>query len=331
LPDGELPLEDTDIWRHNPTWKSLSSKFIIPPFSIRDSKQWYWAERKKIRNQLIQDVWESREWTLYTQKTIDGFNDIMGRSWEKAKSISSVSILDAVLAECLIRFFCVEKWTTFDPFAGDSVFWYVSGYLERPFKGIELRKEQSEINQKRCDDAKLNCKYYTDTSENMDKYIKNDTVDMVFSCPPYRNLERYSDDKNDLSNKTKDDFFFTIKGILTNTYKKLKDDCFACIVIWEVRDKDWGYINFVGETIKIMIDAWYTYYNEIIYLQQIWPKCLTAERQFNSGRKVSKIHQNILIFYKGNPKNIKSKYKELDFSEIDFRTLITKTDESTDI
>lgn len=185
----------------------------------------------------------------------------------------------------------------------------------------------------------MDCIYYNDTSENMDKYIEDNSVDMIFSCPPYWNLERYSDDPKDLSNMSKDDFYYTIKWILTNTYKKLKDDSFAVIVIWEVRDKSGEYINFIGETIRIMLDAWYKYYNEIILATPLSSAVVRAWRQFNRWRKVCKIHQNVLVFYKWDISNISKKFWELDFSDLDFNSLITdwedeewgnEDDESTD-
>jgi hypothetical protein len=43
---------------------------------------------------------------------------------------------------------------------------------------------------------------------------------------------------------------------------------------------------------------------------------MRAAKTFNGGRKVIKLHQNVLVFYKGNPKNIKSNYPELDLSYI---------------
>ena len=36
---------------------------------------------------------------------------------------------------------------------------------------------------------------------------------------------------------------------------------------------------------------------------------------FNASRKVGKQHQNVLVFYKGDPKNIKANFGELDLSE----------------
>ena len=40
-------------------------------------------------------------------------------------------------------------------------------------------------------------------------------------------------------------------------------------------------------------------------------------KYMKGGRKVGKMHQNVLVFYKGNPKNIKSNYPELDLSYIE--------------
>ena len=63
---------------------------------------------------------------------------------------NGVSILDACMAELMVKWFTEEGHTTFDPFAGDAVFGFVSPFLNRPFTGIELRKEQADFNQLQC-------------------------------------------------------------------------------------------------------------------------------------------------------------------------------------
>ena len=55
-------------------------------------------------------------------------------------------------------------------------------------------------------------------------------------------------------------------------------------------------------------------YNEMILVNQIGSGAIRAGRLFSSSRKVAKHHQNVLVFYKGNPKNIKANYPELDLS-----------------
>lgn len=52
----------------------------------------------------------------------------------------------------------------------------------------------------------------------------------------------------------------------------------------------------------------------MILVNAVGTLAIRAGRQFAIGRKVGKQHQNVLVFYKGNPKNIKVNYPELDLS-----------------
>lgn len=49
-------------------------------------------------------------------------------------------------------------------------------------------------------------------------------------------------------------------------------------------------------------------YNEIILIETGASTALRASRYMES-RKVAKMHQNILVFYKGNAKEIKKQFK----------------------
>jgi hypothetical protein len=51
------------------------------------------------------------------------------------------------MAEIVCRWFGMENCKTFDCFAGDSVFGYVSAHLGNEFVGIELRPEQDSTQQ----------------------------------------------------------------------------------------------------------------------------------------------------------------------------------------
>lgn len=41
---------------------------------------------------------------------------------------------------------------------------------------------------------------------------------------------------------------------------------------------------------------------------------IRAPKAFNSSRKCTKVHQNVLCFYKGDISKIKENYKELDLN-----------------
>lgn len=268
---------------------SMVENYGEPPFSVLDTRKGTWLERKRKWRTLIGDEGETREDTLANGGMLGDVNN-------------GVSLLDPVLAEIIVTWFGKKDGFVFDPFAGDTVFGFVAGSIGMQFAGIELRKEQADLNQKRCDEANLPCVYYNDTSENMDNYIEDESVDLIFSCPPYADLEVYSDDPNDLSNMSHDNFFVIYKKILQNTFAKLKENRFAVIVMGEVRGKGGSYIGTIPNTINIMEDAGYEYYNEIILVNSAGTLPLRAGKAMQASRKVGKMHQNILVFIKGDAK-----------------------------
>lgn len=286
----------------------LKDWFVVPPFSILNSASKEWQLKKKKWMIRINDKAQVRKNTLSRCG-----HEPHSKNWQfMAIKGDTTSILDPVMCEILLSWFTNDGFNTFDPFAGDAVFGFVSAYKNRPFTGIELRKEQVEFNQKLIDLHELNGKYICDTSENIDLYIEDNSKDFVFSCPPYADLEIYSDLENDLSNMNYDDFFKTIDCILKKTVQKLKENRFACIVIGEVRHKNTGvYLGIVPKIIQIMCDAGLHYYNEIILQTPIGNLHMRAGAYMSNARKIGKQHQNILVFYKGNPKNINNHFEKM--------------------
>lgn len=236
---------------------------------------------------------------------------------EAAKVLSAgVSLLDPVMAELICRWFGLEKCKTFDCFAGDSVFGYVSAYLGNEFTGIELRPEQAQLNNERVEG--MAARYICDDGQNVGQHIEPNSMDLLFSCPPYYDLEKYSDLENDASNQGTYEEFLTI---LTNAFKSalgcLKENRFAVIVVGDVRDKKTGfYYNFIDDMKRIFKENGAALYNELILIETGASTALRAARYMES-RKVAKMHQNILVFYKGNTKEIKNNYKKIEYASED--------------
>jgi hypothetical protein len=138
---------------------------------------------------------------------------------------------------------------------------------------------------------------------------------MVFTCPPYYNLERYSKNPDDLSNlPSYSDFLEKFSSILYKASQRLNDDSFFVIVVSEVRANanvmsDSHYLGLVPDTIQILRDKCnLKYYNEIILENNIGSLPIRAPKYFDQSRKIGRHHQNILVFYKGNIENIQSKF-----------------------
>lgn len=296
LGDGDG--EDEDPYASDPSMAgNLRERFIVPPFSVLDTRQGYWQERRKHWQAVINDKGETREQTLFAEDSLGA-------------KIGTVSILDAVLAEIVVEWFGLPHGKAFDPFAGDTVFGFVAGTKGQTFTGIELRDAQAKINQMRCSDAGLPCTYHNDDGQNLLKYIPNESQDLLFSCPPYLDLEKYSDDPRDLSNMSHSEFYTVYSAVFKAAYTALKPDRFACVVTSEVRDKDGLYAGLVPKTIQIMEEAGFRYYNELILVNSAGTVPIRVTKSMNAGRKVGRVHQNVLVFYKGDPKAIGQTFPE---------------------
>ena len=228
------------------------------------------------------------------------------------------SIFDPVLCELSYRWFCPEGGRILDPFAGGSVRGIVAGSLGFQYAGIDLRKEQVEANRKQASILSLEDIEWIagDSNEVLDEVEFKD-IDFLYSCPPYADLEKYSDDPKDLSNMDYKDFKEVYFSIIKKAVAQLKDDRFACFVVGDVRDKKGFYYNFVSDTIQAFKEAGIELYNEIILVNVVGSLAIRVRRQFNGGRKVGKMHQNVLVFYKGDPKKIKDNFPELNLGELE--------------
>ena len=132
----------------------------------------------------------------------------------------------------------------------------------------------------------------------------------MFTCPPYFDLEVYSDNPEDISNMSYDDFISAYSDIIRRTAKKVRNNRFAVIVISDVRDKKGYYRDLTGLTKSIMESGGFRLYNEIIILNAVGSGAWRCRGNMRN-RKVVKIHQNVLVFFKGDPKEIQDIFPEL--------------------
>ena len=227
---------------------------------------------------------------------------------KKGLSLTGTSIFDPVLCEVLYNWFCPENGTIYDPFAGGSVRGVIAELLKRRYIGIDLSQRQIDANRQEGDSLNVYPAWYCDDSKNADKYIDDETADMIFSCPPYHNLEKYSNHPLDLSNMNYTDFITAYTDIINIACRKLKNNRFAVFVVGDIRDTDGFYRGFVDETKRIFKSVGFQLYNEGILLEQYATAVMRAGLIFDGGHKLTKVHQNVLIFYKGNPKEIKHNY-----------------------
>nr|DAM75626.1 MAG TPA: Putative modification methylase [Caudoviricetes sp.] len=279
---------------------NLESKFIIPPFSIIDANKSPWLD--------IKNKWKEL------------FDSSKGRDKSLIGQNYGTSVFDGAICEVFYKWYTPQskEIKVLDPFSGGCVRGAVAELLGFKYTGFDIREEQTEQNKTQAKELKISPNFITDDSENVDKYIEDSTQDLIFSCPPYLDLEVYSDNENDLSNMEYEEFKDKYNRIIKNHCNKLKENRFAIFVVGDVRDKKGKLIDFVGDTIEAFEKAGLNYYNQVIYREPVGSAAIRAGRAFNISRKITKIHQNILIFYKGDVTQIKNHFKEF-YSEEDLK------------
>jgi hypothetical protein len=231
---------------------------------------------------------------------------------------TGTSIFDPVVCEIAYRWFCPPGGLVLDPFAGGSVRGIVASKLGRQYVGIDLRAEQVTANKEQADTlcGEPMPKWIIGDSRNITALVETVAADFVFSCPPYADLEVYSDDPRDLSTLDYDEFRKAYSDIIAATCSILRDDRFACFVVGDVRDRKGFYRNFPGHTIEGFEAAGLRLYNEAILVTAVGSLPIRAGKQFVTTRKLGKTHQQLYIFCKGDPRKATEAVAEVEFGEI---------------
>ena len=287
----ELALFGTDLFGEAIKPKAsgtVAERFTLPPFTILDARSGDWQERKR--------AWAS----LGINSEVGRTENLLRMSDTCSLGEKDTSIFDPVVCELAYRWFCPAGGQVVDPFAGGSVRGIVAGALGRHYWGCDLRPEQIAANEAQADEIAPRVRPVWVYGDSMETLADAPAADFVFSCPPYGDLEKYSDDPRDLSAMDWHAFVAAYKRIILRAVGRMKPDTFACFVVGDFRDGRGFYRNFVSETIDGFEQAGARLYNEAILATMIGSASMRVTKQFESGRKLAKTHQNVLVFCKGD-------------------------------
>lgn len=289
---------------------SLAERFLLPPFTQLDARSGLWQERKRL--------WLDLGLRSEAGRTARTFARSAGADEVTQKILALTngqSIFDPVLCELVYRWFTPRGGMVLDPFAGGSVRGIVAAVTGRRYVGVDLSDAQVQANRWQDEDFRLRGVYGDDrapvwiTGDSREVFPDAEDwdipgeVDAILSCPPYADLEKYSDDPRDLSNMDYDEFREAYGEIISAAVGRLADDRFAVFVVGEIRDPKNGiYRNFVGDTIEAFERAGMAYYNEALLVSPAGTLPLRAAKQFVVSRKLGRTHQTVLVFVKGDPK-----------------------------
>lgn len=322
---------------NDPKRSILSKRFVITPFSVLDARGGDWIARKKawLRFGLTPqagrfdpdnfDLIEGRAPGTAFNKNLDNFGTNLRDKYNRKKVninaqqehsdiTTGMSGFDPVLCECMFRWFCPPGGRILDPFGGEASKGIVAEVLGYKYTGVELREDQVKTNNEQAKQFNISPNWIVGDSAKLKKIVKKKNFDFVFTSPPYYDLEIFSkSDKDGSFFETYEQFMEWYKLIFEQCVRKMANNRFLVVKVGEVRDKSTGfYYNFVGDNITCFLDLGLQYYNELILVTRGGSMPLRASNTFNLGlRKISKGHQNILVFFKGDLEGIREEFPKL--------------------
>lgn len=295
---SEFALFGTDLFGDPARPKAsgpVAERFTFPPFTVLDARGGDWQDRKR--------AWLATGIASECGRSAKSYqiHDWADANAGGAKAAGDgTSIFDPALCELVYRWFSPAGGQVVDPFAGGSVRGIVAGSLGRRYWGVDLRAEQIAANERQADDIPTAVRPTWVCGDSMDALEASPVADLVFSCPPYGDLERYSDDPRDLSAMEWHTFTAAYRRIIFRAVGRMRPDSFACFVVGDFRDGRGFYRNFVSETITAFELAGARLYNEAILVTPVGTAAMRVTKQFVVGRKLAKTHQNVPVFCKGD-------------------------------
>jgi hypothetical protein len=214
------------------------------------------------------------------------------------------SVFPAPLCEwILLRYAGSSGSTILDAFSGGPPRACVAAFMGYRYVGYDIRSEQIDENKKALkrlgikSNVSFICGDGCDLSETEDN-----SIDFSLTCPPYYNLEQYSDLPNDLSNLPDYDTFNQAMLKCAHSHiRVLKPGAFVCFVVGDFRmggNKDENeLISFSSDTIRNFKEAGFMLWQSVILSKNFASAACRSTTSWK-GSKLIPRHEYLLVFRK---------------------------------
>jgi len=241
-------------------------------------------------------------WELPNDKRLKELKDIIkddigGVEFGNWDTISEFSPL---LAELIVTGYTFKSQSNIlDPFAGRGTRGLIAGLNGHNYLGIDLSSQYTEANIQRAIIHQLGdtVKFICGDSRNLINYTDIAWADLIYTCPPYYNLEQYNAGDGDLSMLScYKDFLSEIYKVIEQCYLALKTTGFCIWVVGTIRTAK-GLIDLRGDIVKLFRQANFIFFDDIVFHYKGGLKMLRLGT-FDQTRTTAKAHEYALVFCK---------------------------------
>ena len=205
------------------------------------------------------------------------------------------SVFNPQLAQMILAAYAPMHGKIYDPFGGGGTRGYIATKMGYDYTGVEIREEEYNRVLAQMKEWNLNFKFILADSI---RYRPNESFDFIYTCPPYYDLEVYSDMEEDLSNAPSYmEYLNMLQKVLKNCYDVLKKDSFAVFVVGNFRNKKGELEHLNGDLITKAKEVGFKLWDELIWMGAS-NVALTRCGKFEKNRKSVRMHEYIIILKK---------------------------------
>ena len=210
--------------------------------------------------------------------------------------VAKMSEFHAGLAENLIRYWSLPGAKIVDPYAGRVTRAVVSTKLGREYYGYEITPNTHARALKHFEKLGINPTLYLNDGVKLVE-TPDSFADMVMTCPPYFDIEKYESVEGQLSDIGEYSEFMEMMEISAqNCFRVLKEGGFCVWVVADFR-KNAQLIPFHSDLIQSFMKAGFQNH-DLIVMENISPFAAMQLGKASAKRYTSKIHEYILVFRK---------------------------------
>lgn len=259
---------------------------------------------KEVLNFTPRSVWDINARTKEIKEIFE--DDLEKHSCKRTKDGVAVSIkrnfsvFNPILGKNILKIWSNDNDIVLDPFAGrDRAL--ICNYYNRNYIGFEISlNTYLKLNEKLNNWKYLNSNYtvcvYNKNGLLLNE-VKDNSVDFIFSCPPYWDKEKYESCEGQVSDiKTENEWKETISILAKNCYLKLKSNKFAVFVIADIR-RNGKMIPLHSQWIDAFLNSGFLMKD--IVINKLNPMNCSGINGYLKSRIMWKTHEYILVFQKG--------------------------------
>ena len=210
----------------------------------------------------------------------------------------------AGLTEDIIHYWSTLDSVVVDPFAGRLTRAFVTSELGRKYYGYDISPTTVERVKSHLQKHNVDATIYNEDGCEM-KSTPDNFADLVMTCPPYHQLEKYESADGQLSDiKDYETFLQRIKTCTKNIERVLKPGGFVVWVCGDWRDGI-DFRSFHTDTIQMFKEVGLKHH-DLIVMKNKSPFAGLQIGKVAAKRYTSKVHEYILVFRKDGELNYPS-------------------------